>query len=683
MLVYLADLRYTTISVSPDTMPLGIGFLAAYANKILGNEIQVKLFAYPDHLMEALKDARPDVLGVTNYCWSYALHSRMLKYARGLYPGILTIMGGPNIALDQIGRERRLKQTDALDVYVVDEGEEAFATLLSNYLASDLKKDRLFSQPQISSMFSDPQGTDIITGPPALGRRTLEEIPSPYLTGLMDPFFDDALCPLIQTTRGCPFTCTFCVEGVSYMTKVNRFPLDRIKEELEYIGPHAGVGSALMISDSNFGMLPGDLQVAEAIHSMQERFEWPKYIWATTGKNKKESILAAIDVLDGTMRMTNSVQSMNQDVLANIKRTNIKLETYAGIQRDVQARGRQSYAEVIVALPGETLESFKRGIRQLLDAGAQQVQSYQLMLLDGTELSNQETRDKFGFRTKFRVLPRSFGRYEDEPVFEVEEVVVSTDTMSFQDYLECRKLQLVLDIYHREGLFQEFLGYITSNGVSISDFIMDLFAHLRESSVEVQELFSNYLQEAETELFDSPEQAREILSEKYQMVLDNEIGGNLVFKYSAIAWFQNLDHILRFAVDRATDLISRMGNKVDVQDRNINEELENIRRHHQAKTINIGDAETGLSDLVVELNYDIEAWKQGGYLVPLSEFSHKEQSDENPVSKEYVYYVSDQHAMYLKEKLRMHGTSTQAIGKLLSRVVLRDLQREIKQRAIV
>ena len=126
-----------------------------------------------------------------------------------------------------------------------------------------------------------------------------------------------------------------------------------------------------------------------------------------------------------------------------------------------------------------------------------------------------------------------------------------------------------------------------------------------------------------------------------------------------------------------------MGDKADVQDRNINEELENIRRYHQAKTINIVDAEAGLSDLVVELDYDIESWAQGGYIFPLSEFSHQKQSDDNTKSKEYVFYVSDQHAMYLKEKLRMHGTSTQAIGKLLSRVVLRDLQREIKRRAIV
>ena len=61
MLIYLADLRYTTITVSPDTMPLGIGFLAAYAKKILGADVEFKLFAYPEHLMEELRRTKPDV----------------------------------------------------------------------------------------------------------------------------------------------------------------------------------------------------------------------------------------------------------------------------------------------------------------------------------------------------------------------------------------------------------------------------------------------------------------------------------------------------------------------------------------------------------------------------------------------------------------------------------------------
>src|SRR5215813_12957914 len=65
--------------------------------------------------------------------------------------------------------------------------------------------------------------------------KEVDEIPSPWLTGVQDEFFDGKLAPLIETNRGCPFTCTFCVQGTSFYTKVHNFPVDRIKEEIHYI----------------------------------------------------------------------------------------------------------------------------------------------------------------------------------------------------------------------------------------------------------------------------------------------------------------------------------------------------------------------------------------------------------------------------------------------------------------
>ncbi len=40
----------------------------------------------------------------------------------------------------------------------------------------------------------------------------------------------------------------------------------------------------------------------------------------------------------------------------------------------------------------------------------------------------------FQFDTRFRVLPKNFGVYGGEKVFDVEEIVVATDTLTFDDY---------------------------------------------------------------------------------------------------------------------------------------------------------------------------------------------------------------------------------------------------------
>src|SRR3972149_4639162 len=64
---------------------------------------------------------------------------------------------------------------------------------------------------------------------------SLNDIPSPYLTGLFDKFFKHAGIPLIETNRGCPFTCTFCQQGGEYYTKVVHFDVSRVREEIMYI----------------------------------------------------------------------------------------------------------------------------------------------------------------------------------------------------------------------------------------------------------------------------------------------------------------------------------------------------------------------------------------------------------------------------------------------------------------
>ena len=74
-----------------------------------------------------------------------------------------------------------------------------------------------------SAMFRNPEGQAAIdeTKP---RHKEVEDIPSPWLTGIQDEFFDGKLAPMIETNRGCPFTCTFCVQGTKWYTKVHNFP---------------------------------------------------------------------------------------------------------------------------------------------------------------------------------------------------------------------------------------------------------------------------------------------------------------------------------------------------------------------------------------------------------------------------------------------------------------------------
>ena len=129
--VYLGDLTYTTLSLATDAFPLNIGFIAAYADKRFGKEIDLKLFKYVDDLEQAINERPPDILGLSNYPWNFNLGLEFFRMSREVSPKTICVMGGPNIPLEDEARREFVKRNPLIDFYAYLEGEEAFVALLT------------------------------------------------------------------------------------------------------------------------------------------------------------------------------------------------------------------------------------------------------------------------------------------------------------------------------------------------------------------------------------------------------------------------------------------------------------------------------------------------------------------------------------------------------------------------
>ena len=99
-------------------------------------------------------------------------------------------------------------------------------------MKSDMPKNVFFHE---GAAFS--QGTKELEHADLLPKTSaLDQIPSPYLMGSMDKFFDnEELAPMIETVRGCPYACTFCCWGDPSVNKLRQFSVDRVKAEIDYI----------------------------------------------------------------------------------------------------------------------------------------------------------------------------------------------------------------------------------------------------------------------------------------------------------------------------------------------------------------------------------------------------------------------------------------------------------------
>src|SRR3712207_4570807 len=100
---------------------------------------------------------------------------------------------------------------------------------------------------------------------------------------------------------------------------------------------------------------------------------------------------------------------------------------------------------------------------------------FQLSLLPGSELATPANRERFRMRTKYRVIPRCFGRFEllghDVSVAEIDEVCVGLDTLSFDEYVDCRLHDFYVAILHNHSPFAGIEKFVRSRGLSVASWI--------------------------------------------------------------------------------------------------------------------------------------------------------------------------------------------------------------------
>jgi hypothetical protein len=237
--------------------------------------------------------------------------------------------------------------------------------------------------------------------------------------------------------------------------------------------------------------------------------------------------------------MSHSVQSMDEDVLKSIKRSNIKFDAYQKVTEHVRSKGIRTLSQTILGLPKETLQTHLTGLQDMVDNGMDSLQNFQLMLLKGSEIESQDSRDEFEFETKFRLSPRCFGNYGEKTVFDVEEIVVATKSLSFDEYVIARKNHLAYMMYWSQSWFDDFFYFAQSVGIKNSTCMKAIVEEIISDDEAVGKLMQAFIAETKAEVFSSPEECFRYYTEgnRFEKLVSGEIGDNLLNKYHAKASF--------------------------------------------------------------------------------------------------------------------------------------------------
>ncbi len=555
---------------SCNAVPLGISMVASYSLAKFKGRIEAEIFKHPLDYIAYLEKGIPDIACFSNYIWNLNLSYEIARAIKEKSPKTIIVFGGPNYPLDEDKQVEFLRRHPAMDFYVFRNGEMPFSILFEALTRCGFDADKIKAERKIIPGCHHLNGDDFIAGEEVAAMKDLDEIPSPYLTGLCDKFLaDEKLTPLMLTARGCPFKCTFCQEGADYFNVVRKFSFDRVREELDYVASRTK-NPDLLYADSNFGMYKHDADICREIVRVQEAYGWPKYFVGIMGKNNKARILEAAEIIrggvfgGGSVWLSSAIQSTDDKVLDKVNRSKINADTMVKVANEGEAHASNQFSELILALPGDSRESHFKSVCDLIETGVNVIRSHQYIMLNGSEAATVEGWAAYNPLTKFRVTPHTMNSYSlfGQDIFapEVDEICIGNDTMSFEDYEECRMFDLTVEVFYNNALLLELFKLLKMNGIRISSLITRIHERVTSTNSPLAELYEGFRRET-NELFDSSEQLHDFLhqdgvAEQYQ---SGYLGNNEQLMYSALLVFWHMQDLHDIAYGVARELLREKG----------------------------------------------------------------------------------------------------------------------------
>jgi len=465
--------------------PYSIASLVSYINStdITPHFKFEKTFVFRDKIDEYIQQCKDtDILLCSCYVWNWQITKHLAREVRRLNPECTIIFGGPQIPELSKGF---FDECPFVDIIVHGEGEHVLGNILRAYLGN---KD-----------YSSVKGieTKNFRTSPQERINDLDSLPSPYLTNtvwdLVDKVDGVRWIASWETNRGCPYQCTFCDWGSATFTKMRKWEETRLFKEIEWFADNQI--PYIDCCDANFGIYQErDFRLAQKLKEVALKKHYPERIRPAWAKNSSEKIIPIAKELQagGILgAVTLAVQSIDKETLNIIKRANIKFDKFSDLTTSFKLAGIPTYTEIIMGLPGETLESFKNGLEDIARTKIGIVFIYNCSVLPNAPMNVPEYRKKYQIETISSPIMLVHSSIHRRGIQEYEEIVVSTSSCSREELKEIYLYSWAFLTLHSLGILKHVAEYYhQTHGLPFMKFYETLIEYSRTE----ESIFSNEYQ---------------------------------------------------------------------------------------------------------------------------------------------------------------------------------------------
>ena len=407
---------------------LGIYSLKTYGEKMLkewglAEEAKVSLAEYTiNHQMEQiLQDIykrKPDVIGFSCYIWNISYVKMILADIKKVLPNVKIWAGGPEVSYHA---EAFLKEEPAVDIVMMGEGEITFA----HFLKALLEGEELKQVPGL--MLRNDDGTITDTG----FRQVMDmsQIPFPY--AFMDMKELEHRIIYYESSRGCPFSCAYCLSSID--KKLRFRSLDLVLPELEWF-LQAKVPQVKFV-DRTFNCKKSHaMAIWQYIRDHDNGITNFHFEIAADLLDKDELDLLST-MRPGLVQLEIGVQSTNEKTLETIRRKT-DIEEIRQITETINSwHNIHQHLDLIAGLPWEDLGSFKKSFNDVYSMEPEQLQLGFLKVLKGSYMEE--------------LIPDCDLLYSAAPPYEV----LRTKWLSYGDVLELKDIEEMTEVHYNSRQF--------------------------------------------------------------------------------------------------------------------------------------------------------------------------------------------------------------------------------------
>ena len=267
---------------------------------------------------------------------------------------------------------------------------------------------------------------------------------------------------------------------------------------------------------------------------------------------------------------------------------------------------------------------------------------------------------------RYRVLPRCYGYFnllgERIVAAEIEEICVGNNTLSFEDYIQCRRLHLNITIFYNDGLFQTLL--MALRRWSISPFEWMEMIYDTEMHDGLGQVFKSFEQATKDELWEQRENLAEFIQEpeNVEKFISGELGNNLLFVHKTKAIIEHSQELASLARRTVLCLLEKHEKLDDAAREFFNECVD----YHLLRQTKIFEGRN--EEVIGRFTFDIHGFEEDSDPGNPESYRFKE-------PKDIRFILDDSQRDLVSRYVDIYGDDVVGIGRILSKVYVKKLFR--------